>query len=302
VVSINDSMPNAHRLQLKWIEEVNNQGIPVMGQAVTARIYFRFTFEDWNLFDDSPVWREATLGTVEEKKAKLADPRIRQALRDEYDEDGGTKFRDFIFGPLPTFTAAKVRRPDLKEKYEGLRLGQIAEREGKHPIDAMLDLTVADNLKTEWMNEPQNKNAEFQKEVMSSPYTIPGVSDGGAHIKFSSPGTYSTDMLAWLVRDAGVLSLEEAHFRLSALPAWTAQFKDRGTLREGMAADIMIYDLEKLKVLPIEVLEDLPTGEWRRVEKSEGYRWMMVNGHTILEDGKSTGVTPGRLLRHGRAA
>ena len=95
--------------------------------------------------------------------------------------------------------------------------------------------------------------------------------------------------------------MEEAHFRLAALPAWAAQFKDRGTLREGMAADIIIYDLEKLKILPMEVLEDLPAGEWRRVQKAEGYRWTMVNGHVIFEDGKCTGATPGKLLRHGRA-
>lgn len=95
------------------------------------------------------------------------------------------------------------------------------------------------------------------------------------------------------------MALEEAHFRLSALPAWAAQFKDRGTLREGLAADIVIYDLDNLK--PIGVAYDLPAGEWRRIQKAEGYRHILVNGVETFQDGCCTGPTPGDLLRSGYA-
>jgi N-acyl-D-aspartate/D-glutamate deacylase len=84
--------------------------------------------------------------------------------------------------------------------------------------------------------------------------------------------------------------------------AWAAGFKDRGTLREGMAADIVIYDFDKLQTLPEEVAYDLPAGEWRRVQRAEGYRHIMVNGNETFEDGKCTGATPGRLLRGGQAS
>jgi N-acyl-D-aspartate/D-glutamate deacylase len=69
-----------------------------------------------------------------------------------------------------------------------------------------------------------------------------------------------------------------------------------------LAADIVIYDLPKLKSGPWEVLHDLPAGEWRRVQKAEGYRWIMVNGQVTFEDGKCTGATPGKLLRYGRTS
>jgi len=300
VIVVNDRFPEFFRMQLQWLTDANAKGTPVFGQTFTARAPFRFTFEDWNLFDDSPVWRQATLGTVEERRAKLADPATRQAMREEY--DAGTTFvRDFLFGELPTFIAKKVRRPDLKERYEGLSVGQIAEREGKHVIDALLDLSVADDLRTEWQTPLVNANVENYRELMSSPYTIPGVSDGGAHVKFLTPGTFPTDMLTWMVRETGILSLEEAHFRLSCLPAWAAGFKDRGCLREGLAADLVVYDLEKLRVEPSEVAYDLPAGEWRRVQRAGGYRWIMVNGQVTFEDGQCTGATPGALLRHGRA-
>jgi len=128
------------------------------------------------------------------------------------------------------------------------------------------------------------------------------VSDGGAHLKFIVAGAYPTELLTWMVRDANMITLEEAHFRLSALPAWSAGFQDRGVLRAGLAADIVIYDLANLKSGPWEVLHDLPANEWRRVVKPEGYRYIMVNGGVTFEDGKCTGTTTGKLLRGGRVA
>lgn len=180
-------------------------------------------------------------------------------------------------------------------------MAEIAKREKKHVIDVMLDITVADSLETEWLGPVTNGNSQYQGEMMSSAASIPGASDGGAHIKFLTLGTYPTDMLTWLVRDTGTLSLEDAHFRLSCLAARAAQFHDRGVLREGLAADIVVYDLNNLKILPQEIAYDLPAGEWRRVQKADGYRWIMVNGQVTFEDGKGTGATPGKLLRHGRA-
>ena len=83
--------------------------------------------------------------------------------------------------------------------------------------------------------------------------------------------------------------------------AWASCIKDRGTLREGMAADIIIYDLDKLDALPDEIVHDLSAGEWRRVQRAEGYRYVMVNGEPIFEDGTCTEALPGKLLRGGQA-
>jgi N-acyl-D-amino-acid deacylase len=300
-VLIADKHPESHRAQLNWLHDANSKGLRIFGQAVTARAPVRMTLEDWNLFDSVPAWREATLGSTEERKMKLRKPEIRAAMRQEYD-NGGMETLSLIFGELPKWIARKVRRPDLKEKYEGLSVEQIAEREHKHLIDAMLDLTVEDDLHTEWAGPVTNARAELYSELLAAPYMIPGVSDGGAHIKFITPGIFPTEVLAWLVRDVGALSLEEAHFRLSGLPAWAAGFKDRGVLREGMAADVVVYDLNRLKALPEEILHDIPANEWRRVQRCEGYRWIIVNGQPIFEENKCTGATPGRLLRNGRAA
>jgi len=299
-IIISDRHPESHKAQMNWVEAANARGVRVFGQAVTARAPVRMTLEDWNLFDSIPAWKNATLGTVEERKAKMSKPELRAEMRADYDK-GGMDTLNIVFGEFHKFIARKVRNTDLKLKYEGMSVSQIAEKESKHPIDAMLDLSVADDLRTEWAGPIENANIAGYKELMSSPYIMPGVSDGGAHVKFITPAIYPTEVLSWLVRETNTLTLEEAHFRLSGLMAWAAGFKDRGTLREGMAADIVVYDNNTVNSLPSEILYDLPANEWRRVQKATGYKHIMVNGEITFQDGNCTGATSGKLLRSGRA-
>jgi len=165
----------------------------------------------------------------------------------------------------------------------------------------MLDLAVADNLQAEFFAPALNHGTAFREEIVRNPYVIPGVSDGGAHTKFFTGGRYSTEFLIDYVRDNPILTLEEAHWKLSALPAYCGGFTDRGMLREGYAADIVIYEMDKLKILPTEVAHDFPANEWRRVQRAEGYRYVLLNGEVTFIDGQPTGIMSGRLLRHGAA-
>jgi N-acyl-D-aspartate/D-glutamate deacylase len=130
---------------------------------------------------------------------------------------------------------------------------------------------------------------------------VPGLSDGGAHTKFLTTGTYPTEFLATWVRDHQVMDLEEAHWRLSAYSAQAAGLRDRGFIAEGMPADIVVYDLDALELLPSERVADWPGGAWRLDRRARGWRWTIVNGQITFEDGVCSGATPGRLLRHGHA-
>ena len=292
VVQPRDSLPFIHRGQIEWLDSCRKRGIPVYGQAVTTDTNMTFTFVDWNLFDDSEPWCEATTGTREERLGKLGDPARREALRNQPPRVI-TDIFDQIF-------VTGIERADLKE-FEGFTLRELGEKTGKHPVDAMLDLAVEDALRTEFYAPGPNQNKDLLKEIIDYPYLIPGVSDGGAHTKFFTGGQYPTDFLASLCRDHQMISLEDAHWRLSALPALCAGFRGRGVLREGAPADVVIYDFENLAVRPREVVRDLPGGEWRRVRKADGYRAVMVNGAVTMRDGVETGAWSGRLLRHGQA-
>ena len=301
-----------HRYAIERLEQANARGHRVFAQALTVDVGFEFSLEDWNLFDSSPIWRQVTLGTRDERIARMRDPEVRRALRDEYDAGkgpiagGGTEEGVRAAGGganvsgIATLTVEEVESPELKS-YEGLGLAEIAEREGKHIIDAFLDLSLADNLQATFVTPPRPTDPQAMAEVANSSVALPGVSDGGAHTKFITLGAYPTEFLARWVRDAGIMDLEQAHWRLSAYPALAAGFKDRGWIREGSPADIVVYDYEKLEMLPIEKAWDFPAGAWRRIRKAEGYRWTLVNGEVTFEGRECSGATPGKLLRHGIA-
>jgi N-acyl-D-aspartate/D-glutamate deacylase len=291
VVQAFEERPHVHRRALEWLERCRERGIPVYGQGVTTDAGFTFTFEDWNLYDDSEPWMEATTGTVSERLAKLADPQRRPALREHLPR--------VATAPLETVTVLSPRTPGT-EPYREMSVRQVADLTGKHPVDAMLDIAVADELRTLFFAAPPQGSSDLLREIVQYPHLLFGVSDGGAHTKFLTAGRYPTETLAQQVRDNGWITYEEAHRRLSSLPAQLAGFRDRGTLRVGGPADVVVYDPEQLSVGPNEVVHDLPGGEWRRVQRARGYRAVLVNGEITIADDEQTGRFPGRLLRHGR--
>lgn len=292
VVQVQDTMPHVHRKVIEWLERCREQGVRVYGQGLTTDAGYAFTFEDWNLFDECPAWREATVGTAEERLAKLADPERRPALRDQMPQ--------FVLGPFENIV---VTGPVADESQQWLdhTVGLVAEKTGKHPVDAMLDIVVADDLKTEFFSMPPNTRTDYLKEIVDNPYILFGVSDGGAHTKFLTAGRYPTETLTEIVRTHKMLSLEEAHWRLSALPAQLAGCQDRGVIKVGSPADIIVYDYENLHILEPEVVHDLPGNEWRRVQRAAGYKYVLINGEVTIENDKQTNRFSGELLRHGHA-
>jgi N-acyl-D-amino-acid deacylase len=297
--------PDIHRKSLAWIEKMRAKGLPIFGQGATVRVGFAFTLEHWNLYDVSSAWRDMLTGTKEERAAKMRNPAMREAAKSQRSMYALDKNAAGIGGRLPKLVVQWVNNVPELEKYVGKSLGQIAEEESKHPVDVMLDLSLATDLKAEFLTPVQQFNPEYNAEIINnSLYTFPGVSDGGAHTKFLTAGSFTTDFLRWLVRDEQKVTLEEAHYRMSALPAHAAGFRDRGVLREGAWADVVVYDLNGLAVEPEwtgEVSYDFPGGEWRRVQRAKGYRSIIVNGIETFSEDKVTGATPGKLLRHGHA-
>ncbi|HUN60163.1 MAG TPA: amidohydrolase family protein [Candidatus Binataceae bacterium] len=304
-ITASRSNPDIHRKSLQWVERMRAKNLPIFGQGGTVRSGFALTLEHWNLYDVSTPWRQMLTGTKEEKIAKMKDPAIREAIKSERAMRALDKNAPGIGGKLPRLIVQWVENKPELEKYVGKSLGQIAGEEGKHPADVMVELSLATDLKAEFLQPEQQFNADFNAEIINdSQFTFPGVSDGGAHTKFFTGGAFTTDFLRWIVRDEQKVTLEEAHYRLSALPAHAAGFRDRGYLREGAAADVVVYDLKGLDIEPEwvgEVTHDLPGGEWRRVQRAKGYRSIIVNGVETFAEDKCTGATPGKLLRHGHA-
>lgn len=296
--------PNTWREQLAWTEKAYREA-PVLAVNICMPIEFEFTLETIGLFDQLPAWNEATVGTLEERKAKLADPARRPALKRDME-----KAPTLMPGTSPDGEQGQVRMFRWDETFvddvhlaknkslKGRTIGEIAKEQGKHPIDVLLDLSVEEDLKAEFaMQGFINNDEEALTTIIKHPLCLIGASDGGAHTKFLTLGRYPTHFLAHWVRDKQIMTLEEAHWRLSAMLGWAIGIRDRGWLREGMPADIVVYELDKLAVRPMETIQDLPDGDWRRVQKADGYNYLIVNGQVTFEDGKCTGALPGKMLR-----
>jgi len=181
---------------------------------------------------------------------------------------------------------------------EGKTLGEIARAQGKDIIDAFLDLAIEEDLDTEWLHGENNVDDEAVAKILTYPNAIIGLSDGGAHVQFQSGFGFSTRLLSEWVRDKKIMSLEQAVRRLTFESAAIFGLYDRGMLRPGMVADIVIFDPDTVKPLPLEVLHDFPTGAKRIKEPAQGIHMTIVNGEVLLEDGKHTGALPGRVLRN----
>lgn len=296
--------PTNWRRQLDWNEKAYREAA-VLPVDICLPIEFEFTLETMGLFDQLPAWNEATVGSLEERKAKLADPARRPALKRDMEHAPTVmpgRRDEGEAGQLSMFRWDQTLVDDVhlekNKPLQGKTIAQIAKEQGKHPVDALLDLAVEEDLKTEFaMPSFLNDNEEALTQIIRHPLTLIGASDGGAHTKFLTTGRYPTHFLAHWVRDKQIMSLEEAHWRLSTMLGWAIGIRDRGWLREGMPADIVVYDLEKLRVLPMETIHDLPNNDWRRVQKAEGYQYTIVNGQITFEGQKCTGALSGKVLR-----
>ncbi len=281
--------PSIHRQTMKWLNTCRERGLQVIGQGITSDAPTIFTLEDFNTWDNVKEWREALMGTYEERLANVRERR--ELLQNSPPPPFGTgKIEELVL--LETFT------PEYKP-FEGKTFGDIIRATGKDRMEVFLDVVLADELRTVILSDALKAPQEYWRELIDDAFVMAGQSDGGAHTKFITFGRYPTEYLMKYVRDYGWITAEEAHWRLSAYPAHISGFKNRGVLREGAPADIVVYDLENLDILPQEVARDYPGGEWRRVQRARGYRYVLVNGEVTIEDDRETGVPSGQLLRWG---
>ena len=134
-------------------------------------------------------------------------------------------------------------------------------------------------------------------ELLASPHTLVGLGDAGAHVMSITNFGYPSQVLAQFVRDDGRVRLETAINRMTARPAEVLGIPDRGQLRAGFAADIVVVDLARLRLGPLRVAHDLPGASARLYQDAEGYRAVAVNGTVTIEDDRPTGARPGRLMK-----
>lgn len=299
VISPTTMAPDLHLEQLQWLEEMRAKGLQVFGQGFLHRAWSEFNLFEMNINDHIPVWRDlACLQLVDKKLSLIADPDFRKRMKETYDP----MQLAVGSGPLEDIRVSTSGGHAELEKYLGKSLSEIAISEQKHVVDVMLDLWIASKGQSDFATiAPSGDDPQLMATALNHPLILAGTSDGGAHSKFYIGGHWPTEHIIWLQRQSGVISLEDLHAKMSNEPARVAGLTDRGTLRPGMKADIIIYDYDGLDLAagPYELRHDLPGGDWRRYRQSSGYHFVLVNGVVTHVDGAPTGHHPGEFVIPG---
>ena len=275
-----------------WLESMRTEGLPVVSQELAVPLIAEFKLSEYNLFDYMPNWVQPLVGTKEERIAKLSEDGIRISMQ-----------RDVVERPHPRTDWKQVQVVEVAHernlKYEGLSIADIAEAEGKDGLDVFLDLALNEDLETEFAHPAGATPMDQMGRVISNEYAHISVSDGGAHTRFLVNSIWPVYFLAHWIREENLMSLEQAHYKMSALPAWFSDMKNRGTLRIGDFADVMIYNMDELGLLydKPQFATDFPGGEKRLVQMPTGIRYILVNGNVTFQENECTGALPGKLLR-----
>jgi N-acyl-D-aspartate/D-glutamate deacylase len=238
-----------------------------------------------------PSWKRVFEDQSKEAQAAVyRDANFRNQFRDDLK-------RPASFGNWERITVHEVKNPSLKE-YENRTVAEIAAERGVDGVDALLDITLADDLQNEFTMQSFNTRIDRMTEILRNKDMLLGLGDGGAHLDMLCDSGYPTYVLGTWVRERKALSLEEAVRRMTSDPADFFGIRDRGRLAPGLAADISVFDPASVaSVGRPERRYDLPGGAKRMVMRSKGIEYTVVNGAVTWEKGALTGASAGEVLR-----
>ena len=274
----------------------------VCGRPVGVLLGLQLTM---NPFSAHPVYQSITDLPFEDRLEKLKAPEFRtRLLNDEPDPDNV-----FAKAVLRRFGRMfRLGNPPDYEQDESRLLVNLAKEAGKSPEEYALDVMLENDgkglLYFPFLNYAQNSlNPSF--EMLQSKASVPGLSDGGAHVGMICDGSFPTSMLTHWTRDRSRgerLPLEFIIQRQSKDTAEAVVLLDRGVLAPGYRADLNVIDYENLTLNAPDVIYDLPAGGRRLMQTATGYDMTIVKGEIIRRNGKATSARPGRLVRGAQSA
>jgi N-acyl-D-aspartate/D-glutamate deacylase len=285
--------PEAWRVYVKLLEDTAAQGGRMTAQVHSRALSAVLSFKTHLPFDRLPVWRELRALPLDEQKRRLRDPEMRQKLvaaaRERAERKAiGAEPRPAVFEWIHVMDTVHGPHKSVAE---------IAQARGVDPVEAMIDLGLETDMEVFFLQPIANENQEIALELIKNPRTVVTFSDSGAHVSQLMDASLQTHLLAHWVRAKQALTLEEAVRMITFDTATMWGFSDRGLVREGMAADLVVFDPDTIAAEMPEVVNDLPAGARRLIQRCRGVAATVVNGEILLRDGKHTGALPGRLLR-----
>ena len=285
--------------QLGASDIARRNGGKVVALTVPQPIVLRLNLYGGMVFDAMEGWASLFELPIDERMQQLRDPAVRQRL------DAGAKSGGF-FELISDWNRWAVHATfDPANKHlEGRVLGDLATEQGKDAFDIMLDLALSEGLRTSFIpldfaGGEDDSLWRLRGELWADERTVIGASDAGAHLDMIDTFAFSTQVLGNGVREHAVITLEEGVRQITQVPAQLLGLRERGELRPGWHADLVVFDPDTVGVGPTYFRTDLPANEPRVYADALGISHVFVNGTQIVRDGEHTGATPGTALRSG---
>ena len=285
--------------QMQYLDDTVASGGRVYGQTTTKPIIALFSVKSYLPFDNLPAWRELRNLPISEQQQRFTDPDIRRAL---VAAEAGMKPRDNTFQGGGAATT-DPKKPDYGNLFalkgvdwDDPTVEEVAQQRNQHPVEAMLDLMV-ENEDQLFVQPLVNETPDDVLGMLRHPRTLATFSDSGAHVCQEMGSSLQTHLLSYWVRKREMFSLEEAVRMVTFDNASAFELADRGLLRPGYRADIVVFDEATIKPRLPTVESDLPGGSRRLVQKADGISATVVNGVPTFLHGESTDNYPGEVLR-----
>lgn len=291
--------PDRAKNFLAEIAEGRRRGRRMYGEVSCCPLTMDFTMKSAYILEGYAAWKPAMEVKGDALMQLYADPAFRQSVKDDLERNRGHRAFNSEWEKVNVVEAAGSVNAGL----EGRTIAEIAAQSGRHPLDCLLDIALAEQLETVFTAILLNSDDDEVAKLIADPDTYITLSDAGAHLTFLCDAGFGLHLLGHWTRDLNVFSLEQAVYRLTGHPAELFGIRDRGALKPGHAADLFLFDPETVARGAKKRLRDLPGGAARIVTPGVGVRGVWVNGERIVDDvgAPIRKATPGRVLREFRA-
>ncbi|MFM7784066.1 MAG: amidohydrolase family protein, partial [Gammaproteobacteria bacterium] len=296
----NARMPGMHVAQLAASDYAAERGGRVVALTLPQPMKLRINLVSGFIFDAFPGWARIIGMPLPERALALADSAVRAELA-----AGASSPEAGVFAAMMQWESWSIDEvfTGANAEWRGRTIAELAAARGSSPLDALLDIALSEDLRTSFAPPVFGEDEEswrLRGEAWRDPRTMIGASDAGAHLDMLDTFAFSTQVLARGVRERSLIGLEEAVRQLSAVPAELIGLRDRGVLRAGLKADVVIFDPATIDCGPTHTRFDLPGGAGRLYAEAIGVHHVIVNGREIVREGSLTGERPGTVLRSGR--
>ncbi len=298
ILNVNTLLWDGSRQRLGAGDHAAARGGRVVALTMPISSTLRVNFISGFVLDTFADWTDLFALPPGERRRALADPERRARMRASIEQGDSTlvrRIRDWS-----ALVVGESFSPATKA-YTGRTLGDIATSVGSDPFDLLLDIVIADDLRTIIVIPPIGNDPEswrLRSEVWKDDRAVIGGSDSGAHLDMIDTFVYATSLLGPITRD-GHVSLEEAVRLLTDVPARLYGLRDRGRLATGWCADLVVFDPSTIGPGPVRTRQDLPGGASRLYADAVGIEHVIVNGVVTAAAGELTGALPGSVLRSG---